>query len=84
MVWYKPGIETSQCRKVPLRDAREVLVCLGGYGAQGVLSTAIYIEDLLHPTGSLMAGESNVLQITDNTFTCGFDDQDATKLFPVT
>jgi hypothetical protein len=71
MLWYKPGIETSQCHKVQLRAAREILVCTGEYGGQGNNSIALYVEDLLRPAPSLMAGRSHFFEINDNTRTCG-------------
>jgi hypothetical protein len=46
MLWYKGGVDTAACHKVGLADRREILVCLGGTGAQGYLTTSLYIEDL--------------------------------------
>ncbi len=85
MDWYKAGIETSQCHKVPLQDRREILLCLGGVGAQGFLSTDLYVEDLLNPGDTLTAAEGpNFFEAHDNTGTCGVNPEDETITFPVT
>lgn len=86
MLWYKAGVETLQCHKIQLRDARDILVCIGRYGGQGNNSTDLYVEDLLTPTGSLMAEDERtqtVFSATDTTFTCGLNDDDVQKPFPV-
>jgi hypothetical protein len=44
MLWYQEGILTSQCRKVPLRDRREILVCISGYYFHGDNGTALFTE----------------------------------------
>ena len=41
MLWYKAGVETTQCHKVKLLDQREILVCLGTEGGQGIVSTEL-------------------------------------------
>lgn len=75
MQWYKPGVDTSRCHKVQLTSGREILVCLGASGAQGNIATELYEEDLLRPRGSLMAGESDIFAVVDNTLACGFYDE---------
>ena len=71
MLWYKAGVETSRCHKVPLKDRREILVCIGEYGSQGDVVTALYIEDLRAPKPALMAGTAEFFVAYDNTLTCG-------------
>ena len=80
MLWYKPGVDTSRCHKVPLRDGREILVCIGEYGAQGNVWTDLYVEDLLAPTPALMAGKAGFFSAYDNTLTCG---QMGDETFPI-
>ena len=63
MLWYKAGVDTTKCHKVQLRDRRDVLVCIGGSRAQGIVVTDLYVGDLLAPTGSLMAEDDRT-----NTF----------------
>jgi hypothetical protein len=46
-VWYKPGMVTDHCRKVVLRDQREVLVCERTDAHQGVLTRELYVIDAL-------------------------------------
>ncbi len=84
MLWYKRGVQTSKCHKVELRNAREILVCIGEYGGQGNIWTAIYLEDFLNPIPSLMAGEARLFQTYDNTATCGYDSENETKPVPLT
>lgn len=73
MIWYMPGVETSQCHRTPLKDGREILVCLGQYGGQGNVWTQVYSEDLLHPKGNLMADEAHgILEAPDNVASCGY------------
>jgi hypothetical protein len=60
MEWYRSGIETSQCHKVPLQNSREILVCVGRWVAPtGHSGTDLYVEDLLSPVGSLMASDGS-------------------------
>jgi hypothetical protein len=82
MLWYKAGVPTDECRKVALPDGREILVCLGGYGAQGYRWTALYVEDLRAPRRALMAGEEeHFFQVFDDTANCGMHiDSSATPL----
>jgi hypothetical protein len=84
MEWYKAGVETSQCHKVRLQNDREILVCLGEYGGQGHVEIDLYVEDLLNPTGNLMAGEWHFFEMTDTMGTCGADPEDDAETFPVT
>jgi hypothetical protein len=71
MLWYKAGVDTSRCRKVSLRDHREILVCIGEYGGQGNIWTALYVEDLSSPKPALMADGREFFTAYDNTQTCG-------------
>jgi hypothetical protein len=70
MLWYTPGVETSQCHRVSVKSGREILVCMGTYGGQGNTWTQLYIEDLLHTQGSLMATKSHVFEVF-NSAPCG-------------
>jgi hypothetical protein len=73
-LWYKAGVETRQCHKVKQATGREILVCLGGYGGQGFVSTSLYVEDLTTPTPALMANtqpDGNLFEVEDNVATCG-------------
>jgi hypothetical protein len=85
MLWYQPGVHTEKCHRVPLADSREILVCMGWYGAQGYVSTALYTEDLLSPAGSLMAeeGHAKFFEVVDNTLTCGRNSGNETKPEPL-
>jgi hypothetical protein len=79
MLWYKAGVETANCHKVLLADGREILVCLGEYGAQGGNWTALYKEDLLASRPVMMAdGESEFFHVYDDTAACGDSDDDST------
>lgn len=74
MLWYKPAVQTEPCHKVSLRDGREILVCIGGRGAEGFVSTELYVEDLLSPTETLMAGgdgDGTFFSVLDTSFACG-------------
>jgi hypothetical protein len=53
-------------------------VCLGEYDLQGNITTELYEEDLLNPEGSLMAGESHILSVFDNTLACAYYDSTST------
>jgi len=84
LLWYKPGIDTTQCHKVALRTSREILVCLGVWGAQGSLTTELYVEDFQSPTGNLMAGDGQgFFSIFDNSLACGEDTADESKPGPM-
>ena len=83
MLWYKAGVETSQCHKVKLEDNREILVCLGSDGGQGLLWTQLYVEDLQAPRPALMAGENGFFGIFDSTETCGWMSDDISKPDPL-
>jgi hypothetical protein len=74
MDWYKQGLVTDQCHKIRLDSGREILACMGQFGAQGFARTELYIADLLSPTGSLMAGGGGeFFHVSDTTGTCGSD-----------
>ncbi len=83
MVWYKAGVETSKCHKVPLPSGREILVCMGGTGAQGTNTVELYVEDLLHPAATLMAGGASFFSALDNTLSCGWNEGRADKPFEI-
>lgn len=74
MVWYKSGIVAERCHKVLRRDRRDILVCLGTYGGQGITVTDLYVEDFLNPKPTLMAGgadDGTFFEVSDNTANCG-------------
>ena len=48
-LWYKGGVPTEKCHRGKLQSGREILVCLGEWGAQGGVSMELYLEDLLTP-----------------------------------
>ncbi len=78
MLWYKSAIQTAQCHKAPRRDHREILVCIGTDGAQGNNATELYVEDLLNPKATLMAGSANdgsFFRAFDDTLTCGWQQE---------
>ena len=81
MIWYKPGVFTGRCHKIPLATGREILVCMGTYGGQGNNWTAFYAEDLLAPSNILMSadGKSTFFQVFKNTLTCGWNSDDNSK-----
>lgn len=75
MLWYKSAIQTEKCHKTRLTSGREILVCIGTAGAQGNNWTELYIEDLLEPKPTLMAGERDdgaFFAAADDTPTCGW------------
>jgi hypothetical protein len=65
---------------------REILVCVGDYGGQGNVWTALYVEDLLRPTATLMAGDiqEEFFEVFDNTSTCGENPENHSKPYPMT
>ncbi len=86
MLWYKAGVQTAQCHKAPLRNGREILVCMGTAGAQGNNSTDLYVEDLLDAKPTLMAGEGEnaaFFSASDTSLTCGWNEDDKRKPYPV-
>jgi hypothetical protein len=86
MIWYKPAIQTESCHKVRLRGGREVLVCIGAAGSQGTVVTGLYVEDLLYPKPTLMAGEDGdgtFFSAFDSTLACGGIQGDEHKPFPL-
>jgi hypothetical protein len=73
MLWYKAGVHTGQCHKVPLADGREILACTGEDGSQGFYLRTLYVEDLLKPSLSLRAaGKGGFFTAWDDTTTCLF------------
>lgn len=75
-VCYRAGLPTNQCHKLALQGGREILVCMGSYGAQGHVWTALYVENLLHPIDVLMmvgGGNGHFFEVLDDTLTCGED-----------
>lgn len=84
MLWYKAGVATDECHKVKLQDLREILICLGSEGGQGIVQTELYKEDLQSPTPTLMAamGEG-FFTISDTTGTCGWMSDDLAQPDPL-
>jgi hypothetical protein len=70
-LWYKAGVETSQCHKAALAHGRDLLVCMGTYGGQGTVNTQLDVEDILAPEPNLMAGDGGFFQSSDTVETCG-------------
>jgi hypothetical protein len=84
-VWYKAGVETSQCHKAPLQTGREILVCIGETGTAGSLLAELYVEDLLNPGGTLRAEEeAPFFSAHHNVVTCGENFEHETMPFPLT
>jgi hypothetical protein len=78
MLWYRSGVQTARCHKVLRRDRREILVCIATEGAQGNNSTELYVEDLLNPKPTLMAGDvddGGFFAAFDDTATCGWQQE---------
>ena len=85
MQWYKPGVVTSQCHKIPLVTGREILVCISGTGIMGSSHTELYVEDLLRPAATLMSEDEVPFFVApDNIHTCGYDPEHETKPFAIT
>ena len=85
MLWYKAGVPTESCHEARLPNEREILVCIGGYGGQGSVSTVLYVEDLLSPSATLMAGHAGAFfEVLDTVATCGWNLEDESKPFPLT
>jgi hypothetical protein len=83
MQWYKGGVPTETCHAARLENGREILVCIGTFGGQGMVSTDLYVEDLLNPTPALMAGRESIFSVFDNTETCGYNFEDESKPVPL-
>jgi hypothetical protein len=49
VVWYRGGLITSRCHKTPLRDGRDILVCIDEFDYHGVKPITLYTEDLRNP-----------------------------------
>jgi hypothetical protein len=85
ILWYKSGVDTSRCHKVTLPAGREILACLGETGLPGEPVTSLYMEDPLHPAPVLRAGDgSEFFSARDNTATCGWNNDDENKPYPLT
>jgi hypothetical protein len=85
MLWYKAGVETSQCHKVQLQTGREILACLGEDGYPGGVVTELYVEDLLNPRAALRAEEAApFLRAVDSSFGCVSYSEDETESFTLT
>ena len=83
-LWYKGGVPTENCHRGKLQSGREILICLGESGGQELLSTDLYIEDLLTPKGALMADDgAKFFSIDDSIATCGYDFEHESKPFPI-
>jgi len=84
MLWYKAGVQTEKCHKVPLRNGREILICIATAGAQGISVTELYVEDLLDPKAVLMAAEaSSFFAARDTVGSCGWNQEDEQKPYPL-
>ncbi|MES1261375.1 MAG: hypothetical protein ABUS49_06515 [Acidobacteriota bacterium] len=84
LLWYKAGVDTARCHKVMLPSGREILTCLGETGLPGEPVTSLYMEDPLHPTPVLRAGDgSEFFSTRDNTATCGWNNDDESKPYPL-
>jgi len=83
MIWYKPGVPTDRCHRVDLQNGREVLVCIGSSGGQGFITTALFVEDMLSPKATLMAGESHFFEVGDDVSTCGWNMDNESKPNPL-
>jgi hypothetical protein len=70
MLWYKAGVVTAQCHKVPLRDGREILVCIGTYSGMGQVYEGLYVEDLRNPEPWGWTSEGTFFETLDNTCNC--------------
>jgi hypothetical protein len=84
LLWYKAGVDTSQCHKLSLGDGREILVCLGGWGGQGLVETGLWVEDLRAATPMIAGGDkSPFFEVWDNAGTCGENPEDDSKSEPL-
>jgi hypothetical protein len=74
MLWYKAGVDTSRCHRVPVENPQEILVCVGSYGGQGRGSTELFVEDLLVPVPSLMASDGKAFFTASDNLGAGLLD----------
>ena len=80
MLWYKSGLPTHACNKVKTQNGRDILICMDQEGAQGNVTTEIFLEDLRDPQPAAMAAKQPALfGVSDNTVTCGFNPDDESK-----
>jgi hypothetical protein len=85
MLWYKGGVPTANCHRLKLQSGREILICYGEYGGQGMVGRDLYIEDLLAPNEVLMAASgAGFFSVGDNTGSCGYNFEDESNPFPLT
>ena len=83
-LWYKGGVPTEKCHRGKLQGARDILVCLGEWGAQGGVSMELYVEDLLAPKEALMADHGpTFFGVDDTVSTCGENPEEESKTFPI-
>jgi hypothetical protein len=85
MHWYKAGVPSDNCHRAKLQSGREILICLGAYGGQGMVGTAVYLEDLLAPHKALLADDgASFFAVGDNSGACAYNDEDESKPFSLT
>jgi hypothetical protein len=86
MLWYKGEIPTRACHRVKLETGREILICFGEYGGQGVVIMDVYIEDFLAPLSALNTGgkDGTFFDVFDNAATCAWNIEDESKPSPIT
>ena len=85
MLWYKAGVPTDNCHRAKLQGGREILICPGAYGGQGMIATSIYKEDLLAPQKALLADDgASFFAVGDNSGACAYNDEDESKPFSLT
>jgi len=73
MRWYKAGLITDQCHKLPREDGRDLLVCSGGWTGQGITSMSLFLIDLA--AASPEEGKP-FFRAEDSTGACGGMDRD--------
>lgn len=71
-LWYKPGVDTSNCHELRLRNSRELLACLSVREDKGAVATSVYVEDLLAPADSASPA-AVIFSAVDDTAPCGLD-----------
>jgi hypothetical protein len=68
--WYIGGLISNDCLPVHRGDGRDLLVCSDTDGAQGTNWQTLSVADLSRPAGRR---ETVLLEVTDNTLTCGLE-----------